>query len=917
MIATRRVRAHSALFVALACVCALLAGLGVGLIGHLDSAALDGVRDGVAQLRGSRAELRFDAPKADDAAKQDARARAIITRELRRPGAAGRASVPVTVTRTTADDDSDFIWTLRADAARLTPVDLPVLARAGSRIHTAMLDDAVVGVQGVDTSGSLDAQARALAARVAPLAGIEPVPLLLVAAIGLVTLAELARLLDGVRLRETALLRSRGASATRVARTTALEAAVVAGVGTTAGAAAANGALLAFGEHPLSWALLGAIVLAIVLAAVVLVAGVAYNSARLAFRRDSVDDSGRVRRLAAPGLVVLLVAAAALSLWRYLQFGSPLSPTSTGAAVDPIAVVAPALCLAAIAVLCLAMFPPVARAVERSAARADGARLTLIAGQLARRARMTASPIVLIALAGGGLVVAACYTPTWQVASARTATLHAGSDLVVSGASATDAAAIGALPGVRAAAGATQFSWQTDAGSEIRLSALSIAGIRNTVSPADGALDPAALAHALAAPADGAAIGDDATDLEFATDSSGMTPTLAAFIVDADGVGARVPATLGDDGVAHAEIPRGRGRRLVALEVDVPHLDAVLRQFDPNDPRSIALGAPPISFHVTSVTATTASGSRQSIDLGSAWTPTGSETSGGYIGQVNPDGTLGLSGTGSPSGYQLRFVPGKASAVPVAISRALANSSHANVGSELSFDLSGDVGGRLAVSVARIEPELPGAAGDYAVLAGLPALQTQRVMLGADPLPVHQVWVRTDAPQSAAAAIARSNPGAQVTGPAIDPGARVLAAVPVALWLGMAGGAVLALIALAAVAGELLRLRAEEVGVLRALGFAPRTLARLRQWELVAACAAAGVGAAASGAIVSALVVPGLARVAIENPFAELREPLRVDLAGLGVAALAMAAAVAGIVLVYGARVAQQARTVIAQEGAR
>jgi hypothetical protein len=278
---------------------------------------------------------------------------------------------------------------------------------------------------------------------------------------------------------------------------------------------------------------------------------------------------------------------------------------------------------------------------------------------------------------------------------------------------------------------------------------------------------------------------------------------------------------------------------------------------------------------------------------------------------------LGFTGTLDANGYALRFAPPEPQQVRVAVSSALAKASRAGRGGTLHFDLSGSVGGTLAATVAATRPEVPGAHGERAMLADLAALQTQRIMLGADPLPVDRLWVRTDSPARTAAAIGGAAPGTRVSGPAVDPGGRVLDAVPVALWLGMGGGAALALVALAAVAGELLRLRADEVAVLRALGLAPGTLARLRQWELVAACLAAAVGAAVSGAVVSALVVPGLARVAIENPFDALRQPLRVDLLGLGAAALAIAIVVAGIVVAYGARVAQQARTIVAREGAR
>ncbi|MCL2514319.1 MAG: hypothetical protein FWD85_03140 [Microbacteriaceae bacterium] len=904
MIAARRVGAHSALFAALACVAALLAGLAVGLVGHLDSAALDGVRGGIAALGGSHAELSFDAPKASgDTAQrtQIARTEAILRREL-----------PPHVHVTRADDaGGDVVWTVRADAAHITPADLPVLARAGSRIHDAMLNDQKVAPQGVEKSGSLDAEARALAARVAPLAGIQPVPLLLVAAIGLVTLAELARLLDGVRLRETALLRSRGASAARIGLTTTLEAFVVAGLGALAGAAAATGLLRAFGEHPLGWPLLGSITGAVVAAAIGLVGGVAYNSARLAFRRDTADDSGRARRLAAPGLVVLLVAAAGLSLWRWLEYGSPLSPTAAGARVDPIAVLAPALCLAAIAVLCLAVFPVVVRWVESAATRGDGIRALLVAGQLARRARMIASPLVLIALAGGGLVLAACYAPTWQAAAARTAAVHAGADLVVTGTGA-DSASIAKLPGVRAAAPVTQLSWTDDNGVPYQLTAIGQAGVRSAVSPAGGAVDPAALATRLHTALAGAAIPDGATTLDLSVAAHGFTPTMQLGFIDENGATAQQTATADAAGRAHLALSPGPGRRLVSVTVDLPsytevHPDTQLFAMSPE-----MLGSLQVSFRLTAVTTGgTASGA---VDLGRPWRA--ADRNGNS--SASPLGTVGFSGMLGFARDAVELTPSAKQDVPLVISSGFAAAAHARVGTPLALDAGSGV--HVNGTVAAVQAAIPGVQGANAALADAAALQTQLLLAGDGVLPSTGVWVSADASAdvaATAAAIARAEPGASVTGPAIAPGGHVLDAVPVALWLGMGGGALLALIALAAVAGELLRLRAEEVGVLRALGFAPRMLARLRRAELAAAVAAALLGAAIAGTVVSALVVPGLTRVAIENPIDGLALPLHVDPVGLGIADAALLAAAAAVIAVYGARVAQQARTIVTREAAR
>jgi hypothetical protein len=305
------------------------------------------------------------------------------------------------------------------------------------------------------------------------------------------------------------------------------------------------------------------------------------------------------------------------------------------------------------------------------------------------------------------------------------------------------------------------------------------------------------------------------------------------------------------------------------------------------------------------------------VDLGTGWHAT--DAGGGF----HVDGSLGFTGTGQFEPSSISLVPAAASAVPLVVSPGFAAATRSAAGSEVTIEAGSGV--TIHGRIARVATAIPGARGANAAIADLAAMQEQRVLQGDDPVAANAVWasadagagVSADAAARTSAAIERAVPGASVSGPALATGSHVLDAVPVALWLGMAGGAVLALIALAAVAGELLRLRADEVGVLRALGFAPRTLARLRQSELAIAVLAALVGAAVAGAAVSLLVVPGLTRVAIESPIAGLPLPIHVDALGLGLAGVLLAAAAGAVIAGYGRRVTQQARTVIAQEGAR
>jgi len=896
VLAVRRVRAHSALFAALLGVCLLLAALGTGLVGYLGAQARQAVSAGIAALEGSSAELRYDAPTADDAGRQDARARAIIDRELVRAGGPG---MPVRVTAAPAANGDDTVWTITPIARQVTPADLPALATVGDRILKALLADAVVGSQGIEKSGTLDEHAAALQVAIAPLAAVEPGPLLLVAAIGLVTLAELGRLLDGVRTRETSLLRSRGASAARVGWTTAAETAVVAGLGAAAGTGVALGVLTAIGSPSTDPVPAASVAVAVVAVAVALVTGVALASARRTFRRGAADETGRVRRLAAPALVLLLVAAAALSLWRFLQFGSPLSPTAAGAEVDPLAVLAPALCLAVVAVAGLALVPVVAAGVERIAARGDGIRATTVAREVSRRVRMIASPFVVIALAGGGIVLAATYQPTWETASTRTAGLHAGADLVVTGT--TDVAKVAAVPGVGAAAPVASLSGALQDESTVHVTAVPAAGLVASGTTALGAVDPARLAKDLAAEPAVVPLPATATALTATVAWTGAVPVLTAQLVDASGLVAEaafsVPSS--SPAVVSARLPGdGVARALVALDA----------QLQP-------VGAPGELVEVSGVVSAfsvVAGGEADDLLPTAPWTLSPGTT---INGQATASGPLGYAGQ-LFSATGLRLQPADATAVPVVLSRAFARTISAHVGETPNLDI-GVVPGSFPAKVAAIVDQVPGSPGNRGLLVDLRALQVATLRAGGAAVAPTGIWASSADPVATASRIRAAVPGSTVAGPRLGTSVEVLASVPRALWAGMIGGAVLALVALGAVAGELLRMRADEVVVLRALGMPPRRLAGMRRLELGVVAGAAVVVALVGGAATSFLLVPGLARAAVLGPFAGAAVPLHVDALGLGLSLAGVIVAIAAILAGYGAQVRRQAVTLPAAEVTR
>ena len=145
----------------------------------------------------------------------------------------------------------------------------------------------------------------------------------------------------------------------------------------------------------------------------------AYRSAGRQTVRDPADASGRARRLTAPGLVVLVVAAAALTVWQLRLYGSPVTPSSDGgSAVDPIAVVAPALALIAVVLLVVLVFPLLAGLGDRISLR-QRVTAQLAARTVARRVSLAAAPLVVVALATGSTVVAAVYSATWTIVVRR------------------------------------------------------------------------------------------------------------------------------------------------------------------------------------------------------------------------------------------------------------------------------------------------------------------------------------------------------------------------------------------------------------------------------------------------------------------------------------------------------------------
>ncbi len=266
-------------------------------------------------------------------------------------------------------------WTALVDPAVMTPERATALRAAMPNVEPAMRADDAIGTDGLGTSGGLAATLDRLLAGLGAVRAIAPLPVLLIAFSGFAALDRLAALLGASRRGETVLLRARGASAWRLARDTAVEVLVVGVPAAVLGAVAAEGllALLRPGEaRAVPVAVLAASVA--LAGSVLLVAGRAWHAATRPVVRGAGDEVGRMPRAAVAGGVVLVAVAAAVSLWQFRLYGSPLVPSASGALeVDVVAVLAPVLVLLALSLAALGLARPIGMLLERASGTASRA----------------------------------------------------------------------------------------------------------------------------------------------------------------------------------------------------------------------------------------------------------------------------------------------------------------------------------------------------------------------------------------------------------------------------------------------------------------------------------------------------------------------------------------------------------------
>ncbi|MFJ5213897.1 FtsX-like permease family protein [Streptomyces sp. NPDC088354] len=292
---------------------------------------------------------------------------------------------------------------------------------------------------------------------------------LLVVALQLGLLAGLALflvsgLLAAERSGETAWLRARGGSRGRIAGLAATEALLLALPAAVAAPLlagpmvhqlAAHGALARAGvtlKTPPSDVWWVAALAAAVCAFIVLAPSLKRPGS---YAGEQAAGDGR-RALPGPvraGADIGLLVVAVLAFWqlsRRAGGSGVLTVDNAGAlGVDPVLVVAPALCLLAGAVLTLRLLPLAARVGERGSARVRGLAAALAGWQLSRRAGRGTTPALLLVFAMSISVFAIGESASWTGSQNDQADFAVGADVRVTGSSTPPLGQGGVYDGVR------------------------------------------------------------------------------------------------------------------------------------------------------------------------------------------------------------------------------------------------------------------------------------------------------------------------------------------------------------------------------------------------------------------------------------------------------------------------------------
>ena len=320
-------------------------------------------------------------------------------------------------------------FTVQPDPDEILPGDMPRLAAVAETLERE-LRTPEVEVRGLTVEGDLAPTAAAAARNLATARALNLVPVTLLLLVSLIAIVQIARLQAEARSGEVELLIARGASRRQVLAWSLVESVTVAVVAATLGIAAALAVMRFVPAGDLQTGIVVRTGILAGVAAILALVVVNVLQVRTLAARTATDRSGRTRTVAALGTLVLTLGAAALSWWQLRQYGSPLVTNADGTLrTDLVAGAAPALLLAAAALLATTVLGPVGRFVETLSRRSRGLLTHLVSAQVSRRIVVYAVPVVLTVLAVGATTVSGLYAGTSAQLRDSISALGRGADI--------------------------------------------------------------------------------------------------------------------------------------------------------------------------------------------------------------------------------------------------------------------------------------------------------------------------------------------------------------------------------------------------------------------------------------------------------------------------------------------------------
>jgi hypothetical protein len=842
---------------------------------------------------------------APDARAQDEGVRHVIARTF--------AGVPVTVSRhrhaATRTKGASVSWTVTPDAHTIVPAQLDVLATGFAKIRASVIGSSSSRAPAATLSGDGPRTVSEIRLSISAVDTVLPIPITVLSLAGMIALLLCIRLLAATRENEARLLRARGGSVRTIVAADCLEMLPRAAIAAVAGGAVAQ-VILFFALGPPT-SVLDVVVapVAIIISALILSAGSGTIAARAAHGAPR-PGTGKAEAAATLSVAGLLVIVSTIALWRFLQYGTP----AVGRPEDASAVLAPALLLCTAAMLGLLLFVPITGWLQRRGGRETGFIGLLPLRTLHRNPRVFAGPIALVLISVATATLAAGYSATWVVFLSDSTRLVTGSDvratfgggqLDTDASSLLDSSRYSALPGVRAVAPVLRES-ATLGDQNVTAIGLSMNHAGAIVGPSSSVVDARSLVRLLRAPRNpltGLALPAHASSLTLdatATATGGGSASALTTLWLADALGDVIPVSFPAQRVGDASAPAmptpesaatplGGPWRVVAADVEITASRNLIG----------------FRYGISGLSARAPSGPTPITLPGlESWTAQNAVFGDGAITSA-PAGGIGFGRPTIPAvtTVGVRLMPPGPTAVPVVVSRALADADALRIGDH--FDVVGPWA-TFSARVVGVVPLVPGVTSQASLIGDLTSIDNGWLRSSEQLPALHELWM-AGSPSARIAHEAAAAGNARITSASSSVSRQFVGGAVSGLWIGAAGSAAFAIVTLIASLASAVRQRGRELGVLRALGISAPDQARMRRREVVIVICFGLVLGLLTGTGMLALVTPTLARSSTPEAPAVLPLALGLDFFALALLIVLLLVGCAAVVGRYNAAIVKSA----------